>query len=139
MMGRDAALCLFDPDSSDDYVPLHTEVNGWALAVVSSQRPPADIRSQALPPAAGAATGPLATRRRLLALRLCCAIATIAADAELRPRRVVALTNAAVARFSVFAPPRLSLYCIAEPAPSVRPDQTDAAGTVLPLDLLLLI
>ena len=138
-MRREVTIYLSDPDSSDDYVPLNTEIRRWAMAALGSRRPPANMRQQTLPPAAGAATGSIAARRQLLAPRPCCAIADIAVGDSPRPRHVVAPNYISVAEFSAFASLGLSLCSIAEPAPSVRTDRTDAAVDALPLDLLLVI
>ena len=139
MMWRDTGLSHFDPNSSDDYVPLQTKIYGWAMATEGSRRPRANIRPQTVTPAAGAAPGSVVKRRWLLALGLSYVIADIAVDDAPRPRRVVALCNATVAGFIAYAPHGLSLCSIAEPALSVRPDRSDADGAVLPLGLLLLI
>ena len=108
------------------------------MAAVGSRRPPANMRPQTLPPAAGAAQGSISERRLLLALGLSYAIAAMHVGDESRPLLVAAPSNANVAEFSTLAPNGLSRYSIAEPALSVRPGRYGADGTALPFGMLLL-
>ena len=121
MAERDYFLYLPDSDSSDDYVPLTTQINGRDMAAVGSRRPPATMRPPTLLSDADAATGSFVTRRRLLDPRPSCITAAISLDNEPRRRRVVALATATAAEYSTFAPHGLSLYCIPNPS---RPPRT---------------